>query len=52
MGIWDFSEYGTEDLEEIKRLLGKLAEFSLPYGIDPDGLAELNAELKRRGRDN
>lgn len=48
MGIWDFGDYATEDLEEIKRLLGKLAEFNLPYGIDPDGIAELDNELEER----
>jgi len=48
MGIWEFDTWEMEDLERAKKLLDELAGLDLPYGIDPDGLAELNDELELR----
>jgi len=47
MGIWDFSEYDTEDIEQAVKLYGILTEMGLNFA-DGDGLAELEHELQKR----
>lgn len=47
MGIWDFSEYETEDLLRAEKLFDELKKLGLCF-VDEDGLAELEDEIEER----
>lgn len=47
MGILDFSNYETEELQQAVELYERLGKLALSY-LDEDGVAELNDELELR----